>query len=32
LSANAINNLGQIAGFGAHNGQTRAFLMTPIAQ
>lgn len=25
----AINNLGQIAGFGFHNGQTRAFLLTP---
>jgi len=31
-SANAINNLGQIAGFGVHNGQTHAFLLTPIAQ
>ena len=29
LSAQAINNQGQIAGFGIHNGQTRAFLLTP---
>ena len=30
--ATAINNHGQIAGYGFHNGVTRAFLMTPIAQ
>ena len=27
---NAINNVGQIAGVGVHNGVTRAFLMTPV--
>lgn len=26
----AINNFGQITGYGAHNGITRAFLMTPV--
>jgi uncharacterized membrane protein len=31
-SASAINNLGQIVGSGVHNGQARAFLLTPIAQ
>src|SRR5579871_1594050 len=30
LQAFAINDAGQIVGFGFHNGQTRAFLMTPI--
>jgi probable HAF family extracellular repeat protein len=29
LSANAINNLGQIAGEGLHNGKQRGFLLTP---
>jgi uncharacterized membrane protein len=29
-TASAINNLGQIVGTGIHNGQTRAFLMTPL--
>jgi uncharacterized membrane protein len=29
-AAAAINNLGQIAGTGVHNGQSRAFLMTPV--
>jgi uncharacterized membrane protein len=29
-SASAINNLGQIVGTGIHNGQSRAFLMTPL--
>ena len=29
-SATAINNLGQIVGSGIHNGQTRAFLLTPV--
>jgi probable HAF family extracellular repeat protein len=28
-SASAINNAGQIVGYGAHNGQFRAFLLTP---
>ncbi|MGC8783039.1 MAG: hypothetical protein ACP5RN_01435 [Armatimonadota bacterium] len=28
--ARAINNFGQITGYGAHNGITRAFLMTPV--
>ncbi len=27
--ANAINDNGQIVGWGEHNGQTRAFLLTP---
>lgn len=31
-SASAINNLGQIVGSGVHNGQARAFLLTPLAQ
>lgn len=31
-SATAINNLGQIVGSGMHNGQARAFLLTPMAQ
>ncbi len=31
ISAHAINNNGQIAGYGLHFGQERAFLMTPIA-
>jgi hypothetical protein len=30
ISASAINNLGQIVGTGIHNGQSRAFLMTPL--
>jgi probable HAF family extracellular repeat protein len=30
-SAQAINNKGQIAGYGIHNGYGRAFLMTPLA-
>lgn len=30
--ATAINNAGQIAGFGFHNGQFAAFLMAPVAQ
>jgi uncharacterized membrane protein len=30
-SAGAINNRGQIVGVGLHNGQPRAFLMTPIS-
>jgi probable HAF family extracellular repeat protein len=30
-SAEGVNDLGQIVGFGAFNGQTRAFLMTPDA-
>lgn len=29
IFAGAINNVGQIAGYGVHNGQTRAFLLTP---
>ncbi len=29
-SVTAINNLGQIAGSGLHNGQVRAFLLTPV--
>jgi probable HAF family extracellular repeat protein len=29
-SANDINNLGQIVGWGTHNGNARAFLLTPI--
>ncbi len=29
--ARAINDFGQITGYGAHNGITRAFLMTPVA-
>jgi probable HAF family extracellular repeat protein len=28
-TATAINNRGQIVGYGAHNGQTHAFLLTP---
>ena len=28
----AINNAGQIIGNGVHNGQARAFLLTPVAQ
>lgn len=32
LNANGINNLGQIVGLGVHNGQNRAYLLTPIAQ
>jgi hypothetical protein len=27
----SINNLGQIVGSGLHNGQSAAFLMTPVA-
>lgn len=30
-SVAAINNLGQIVGTGIHNGQSRAFLLTPVA-
>ncbi len=30
-SATGINDAGQIAGVGLHDGQTRAFLMTPVA-
>ena len=30
-SVSAINNLGQIVGFGSHNGQPTSFLMTPVA-
>jgi probable HAF family extracellular repeat protein len=30
-SARAINASGQIVGFGTHNGQTAAFLLTPTA-
>ncbi len=30
IGASAINNSGQIVGTGTHNGQTRAFLLTPI--
>lgn len=29
-TASAINNNGQIAGYGYHNGQARAFLLTPV--
>jgi hypothetical protein len=29
-SLSAINNAGQIVGTGLHNGQTRAFILTPI--
>lgn len=29
-AASGINNLGQIAGNGAHNGQKRGFLLTPL--
>jgi probable HAF family extracellular repeat protein len=29
-TASAINNLGQIVGLGVHNGQNRAYLLTPI--
>jgi len=32
LSAEGVNNLGQIVGFGTLNGQTRAFLLDPIPQ
>jgi len=31
-SVSGINNLGQIVGFGSHNGQPTPFLMTPVAQ
>jgi uncharacterized membrane protein len=31
-TASAINNLGQIVGLGVHNGQNRAYLLTPISQ
>jgi len=31
-SAQAINNLGQIAGVGLHNGQSRAFILNPIPE
>lgn len=31
-TAAAINNLGQIVGLGVHNGQNRAYLLTPITQ
>jgi probable HAF family extracellular repeat protein len=31
VEATAINDSGQIAGYGTHNGQTRAFILTPIA-
>ncbi len=30
LSANDINNRGQIVGYGRRNGQKRAFLLTPL--
>lgn len=30
-SAFDINNVGQIVGYGTHNGLTRAFLLTPVA-
>ena len=30
ISANAINDSGQIVGYGDHNGLTRAFLLTPV--
>jgi len=30
ISANAINDVGQIVGYGDHNGLTRAFLLTPV--
>jgi probable HAF family extracellular repeat protein len=29
INANAINNVGQITGYGTHNGYNRAFLLTP---
>jgi probable HAF family extracellular repeat protein len=29
IGASAINDQGQIVGYGQHNGQTRAFLLTP---
>ena len=29
INANAINNLGQITGYGTHNGFNHAFLLTP---
>jgi probable HAF family extracellular repeat protein len=29
INANAINNVGQITGYGTHNGFNRAFLLTP---
>ncbi len=32
LSANAINSQGQIVGFGTLNGETRAFLLTPVPE
>jgi probable HAF family extracellular repeat protein len=31
-SANDINDLGQIVGYGTHNGVTRAFLLTPVPE
>ncbi|NIR03362.1 MAG: PEP-CTERM sorting domain-containing protein, partial [Gemmatimonadales bacterium] len=31
-SAEGINNLGQIAGVGFHDGQVRAFLLTPVPE
>lgn len=31
-TASGINNLGQIVGLGVHNGQNRAYLLTPVAQ
>jgi probable HAF family extracellular repeat protein len=30
MGARAINDVGQIAGFGTYNGQTHAFLLTPL--
>jgi len=29
INANAINNVGQITGYGTHNGFNHAFLLTP---
>ena len=30
VTANGLNNLGQIVGLGLHNGQNRAYLLTPV--
>ena len=31
-TASAINNSGQVVGLGVHNGQNRAYLLTPITR
>jgi uncharacterized membrane protein len=30
INANAVNNVGQITGYGTHKGHNRAFLLTPV--